>query len=65
MTSPSLQYVIRDTQAVGFILSAGPKGFRAFNADGLSLGLYADQELAAKAVYAEASRLSVSSAPSS
>jgi hypothetical protein len=38
MTAPTseLQYVIRDNQAIGFLLSAGPKGYRAFDADGLT-----------------------------
>jgi hypothetical protein len=31
-----LQYVIHDDQAIGFLLSAGPKGYRAFDADGLT-----------------------------
>ncbi len=61
MTAPTseLQYVIRDNQAiVGFLLSAGPKGFQAFDADGLTLGLYENEELAAKAIYKQASNSS-------
>jgi hypothetical protein len=30
----TLQYVIRNKEAIGFLLSAGPKGFRAFDQDG-------------------------------
>ena len=57
MTAPTseLQYVIRDNQAIAFLLSAGPKGYCAFDADGLTLGLYESEELAAKAIYEQAS----------
>jgi hypothetical protein len=62
MTAPTseLQYVIRDNQAVGFLLSAGPKGYRAFDADGLTLGLYESEELAAKAINEQTSNSSTS-----
>jgi hypothetical protein len=62
MTAPTseLQYVIRDNQAIGFLLSAGPKGYRAFDADGLTLGLYESEELAAKAINEQASNSSTS-----
>jgi hypothetical protein len=50
MTAP-FQYVIRDKEAIGFLLSAGPKGCRAFDADGLPIGLFEDEHRAAKAVY--------------
>jgi hypothetical protein len=39
-------------------LSAGPKGYRAFDADGLTLGLYESEELAAKAINEQASNSS-------
>lgn len=60
MTAPSsdLQYVIRDNQAIGFLLNAGPKGYQAFDADGLTLGLYESEELAAKAINEQASNSS-------
>lgn len=60
MTAPTseLQYVIHDNQAIGFLLSAGPKGYQAFDADGLTLGLYKSEELAAKAIYEQASNSS-------
>jgi hypothetical protein len=62
MTAPTseLQYVIRDNQAIGFLLSAGPKGYRAFDADGLTLGLYESEELAAKAINEQTSNSSTS-----
>jgi hypothetical protein len=58
MTAPTseLQYVIRENQAIGFLLSAGPEGgYQAFDADGLTLGHYKSEELAAKAIYEQAS----------
>ena len=57
MTAPTseLQYVIRENQAIGFLLSAGPEGCQAFDADGLTLGHYKSEELAAKAIYEQAS----------
>jgi hypothetical protein len=60
MTAPTseLQYVIRDNQAIGFLLSAGLKGYEAFDTDGLSLGLYDSEELAAKAIHKQASNSS-------
>jgi hypothetical protein len=53
MTAPTseLQYVIRDNQAIGFLLSAGPKGCRAFDVDGRPIGLFEDEDQAAKAIY--------------
>ena len=57
MTTP-LQYVIRDKQAIGFLLSAGPRGYRAFDADGLPLGLFEDEHKAAKAIYEQAAAIS-------
>jgi hypothetical protein len=52
--TPSLQYVIRDKQAIGFLLNAGSKGYRAFDQDGQPIGLFEDEDKAAKAVYQEA-----------
>ena len=53
-----LQYVIRENQAIGFLLSAGPEGYQAFDADGLTLCHYKSEELAAKAIYEQASNSS-------
>jgi hypothetical protein len=50
-----LQYVVRENQAIGFLLSAGPEGYQAFDADGLTLGHYKSEELAAKAIYEQSS----------
>jgi hypothetical protein len=47
----NFQYIVRDKEAIGFLLSAGPKGVRAFDADGRSIGLFEDEHRAAKAVY--------------
>jgi hypothetical protein len=47
----TMQYVVRNKRAIGFILSAGPKNYRAFNADGLPIGLFDSEALAARAVY--------------
>ena len=52
--SPRLQYVIRNKQAIGFLLSAGPKGYRAFDRDGRPIGLFDSEERAVKAVYEQA-----------
>jgi hypothetical protein len=46
-----LQYVVRDRQAIGFLLGAGSKGYRAFDQDGRPIGLFEDEEEAAAAVY--------------
>ena len=60
MTAPTseLQYVIRENQAIGFLLSDGPEGYQAFDADGQTLGHYKSEELAAKAIYEQASNSS-------
>jgi hypothetical protein len=50
----NFQYVIRDKEAIGFLLSAGPKGVRAFDADGRSIGLFEDEHRAARAIYEQA-----------
>jgi hypothetical protein len=46
-----LHCVLRDKDAVGFILSAGPKGYRAYSEAGQPLGLFESEHDAAKAVY--------------
>jgi hypothetical protein len=53
-SGPPLQYVVRDKEPIGFLLSAGRKGYRAFDQDGRPLGLFEDEDKAAKAVYEEA-----------
>jgi hypothetical protein len=49
--SAPLQYVIRNKQAIGFLLSAGPKGYRAFDVNGRPIGLFDDENKAAAAVH--------------
>jgi hypothetical protein len=52
--TPSLQYIIRNREAIGFLMSAGTKGYRAFDQDGRPIGLFEDADKAARAVYEEA-----------
>ena len=52
----TLRYVLRDKDAISFILSAGPKGYRAFDHDGRPIGLFDKEELAARAVYQQAEK---------
>ena len=47
----ALQYVVRDKRAIGFLLSAGSKGYRAFDQDERPIGLFKDEDKAAAAVY--------------
>jgi hypothetical protein len=45
--------VLRDRgHCVGFLRSAGPKGFTAYNADGQPLGLFQDKQAAVEAITA-------------
>jgi hypothetical protein len=46
-----LHPIIRDRTCIGFILSAGPKGFRAYDHEARPIGLYDNEHIAAKAVY--------------
>ena len=55
MTQPSsnLISVLRDHgHCVGFLRSAGPKGFTAYDADGQPLGLFQDKHAAVEAITA-------------
>jgi hypothetical protein len=49
-----LQCVIRDRAAIGFVLSAGRRGWNAFDSDGCGLGLFPSEKAAARAVYEQA-----------
>ena len=49
--TPQLQYVVRNKRAIGFLLSAGTRGYRAFDQEGRPIGLFEDEERAAEAVY--------------
>jgi len=45
--------VLRDSHdCVGFLRSAGPKGFTAYDADGQPLGLFRDKQAAVEAITA-------------
>jgi hypothetical protein len=48
--------VLRDSHdCVGFLRSAGPRGFTAYDADGQSLGLFAEKQAAVEAITAASS----------
>jgi hypothetical protein len=43
--------VLRDSHdCVGFLRSAGPRGFTAYDADGQPLGLFAEKQAAVEAI---------------
>jgi hypothetical protein len=43
--------VLRDSHCcLGFLRSAGPRGFTAYNADGQPLGLFAEKQAALEAI---------------
>ena len=49
--APPLISVLRDSHhCVGFLRSAGPRGFQAYDADGQPLGLFQDKEIAIEAI---------------
>jgi hypothetical protein len=49
--SPNLISVLRDSHdCVGFLRSAGPRGFTAYDADGQPLGLFQHQQAAIEAI---------------
>ena len=51
--SPNLISVFRDSHdCVGFLRSAGPRGFTAYDADGQPLGLFAKKQAAIEAITA-------------
>jgi hypothetical protein len=51
--APSMISVLRDHgHCVGFLRSAGPRGFTAYNADGQPLGLSQDKQAAIEAITA-------------
>jgi hypothetical protein len=59
MTQPPapLISVLRDNhRCVGFLRSAGPRGFTAYNADGQPLGLFAEKQGAIDAITAPNSK---------
>jgi hypothetical protein len=51
MTQPNLISVLSSTNGcVGFLRSAGPRGFTAYDADGQPLGLFAEKQAAVEAI---------------
>jgi len=50
---PNLISVLRDSHdCIGFLRSAGPRGFTAYDADGQLLGLFQDKHAAIDAITA-------------
>ena len=50
---PPMISVFHDSQdCVGFLRSAGPRGFTAYDADGQPLGLFAEKQAAVEAITA-------------
>jgi hypothetical protein len=47
--------VLRDNQCVGFLRSAGPRGFTAYDAEGMPIGMFQDKAAAVEAITAAAS----------
>ena len=55
MTQPSpnlISVLSSNADCVGFLRSAGPKGFTAYDADGQPLGLFAEKQAAIEAITA-------------
>jgi hypothetical protein len=51
---PPMISVLRDSHnCVGFLRSAGPRGFQAYDAAGQLLGLFAEKQAAVEAITAE------------
>ena len=51
--SPPMISVLHDNgHCVGFLRSAGPRGFQAYDADGQPLGLFQDKHAAVEAITA-------------
>ena len=51
--SPPMISVLHDNgHCVGFLRSAGPRGFTAYEADGQPLGLFAEKQAAVEAITA-------------
>ena len=48
---PPMISVLRDSHdCVGFLRSAGPRGFQAYDADGQLIGLFAEKQAAVEAI---------------
>ena len=56
--SPNLISVLRNSHGcVGFLRSAGARGFQAYDADGQLIGLFHDKQAAIEAITAASSRV--------
>jgi hypothetical protein len=53
MADAKLQYVISDERPVGFLLSCA-SGWKSYDVDGQALGIFNNENDAAKAVYRQA-----------
>jgi hypothetical protein len=52
-SAPRMISVLRDSHdCVGFLRSAGPRGFTAYDADGQLVGLFAEKQAAIEAITA-------------
>jgi len=50
--APPMIPVLRDNHCVGFLRSAGPKGFTAYDAEGMPIGIFQDKAAAVEAITA-------------
>jgi hypothetical protein len=51
--APPMISVLHDNgHCVGFLRSAGPRGFTAYNADGIPIGMFQDKQAAIEAITA-------------
>ena len=48
--APPFQTILAHDRCVGFLRSAGPRGFAAYDADGQPLGLFAEKQAAIEAI---------------
>jgi len=53
--APPFQTILAHGRCVGFLRSAGPKGFTAYDADGQPLGMFQDKAAAVEAITAASS----------
>jgi hypothetical protein len=55
MTQPNLISVLSSTNGcVGFLRSAGPKGFTAYDSEGAQLGLFSEKQAAVERIVSAA-----------
>jgi hypothetical protein len=51
-TLPMISVLHDQGHCVGFLRSAGPRGFTAYNADGIPIGIFQDKAAAVEAITA-------------